>query len=98
MQTASVAATKPQPQPLYINDMPPLTTAKGLTSTEEAQSKMCLLRWKGRKKINQIYGDWLDDLPLVQNLPNEVDTALPKYRCRQNSFFADTRVRTKQVF
>lgn len=74
VQTALVVATKPQPQLLHINDGPPLMAAKGPTSTEEAQSKKCLLRWKGHKKINQIYGDWLDDLPLVQNLPNKVES------------------------
>ncbi|KAF5749655.1 zinc finger CCCH domain-containing protein 39 [Tripterygium wilfordii] len=40
--------------------------------TEEGQGKKCLFKWKGHKKINRIYADWLDDLPLVQSLPSRV--------------------------
>ncbi|XP_065850942.1 zinc finger CCCH domain-containing protein 39 [Euphorbia lathyris] len=40
----------------------------------EGRSKKCLLKLKGPKKINRIYGDWLDDLPLVQNFTSQVES------------------------
>lgn len=49
------------------------TTAAGGFS-EDVPGKKCLLKWKGLKKINRIYADWLDDLPLVPNLPNRVES------------------------
>ena len=49
------------------------TVAPPPTNVEE-QGKKCLLKWKGPKKINQIYGDWLDDMPLVSNLPRIVES------------------------
>ncbi|KAL8170982.1 hypothetical protein V2J09_022786 [Rumex salicifolius] len=34
--------------------------------------KKCLLKWNPNKKINSIYADWIDDMPL--NFPNEVES------------------------
>lgn len=31
------------------------------------QDKKCVLKWKGRKKVNGIYADWIDELPLVHS-------------------------------
>ncbi|KAF5741975.1 hypothetical protein HS088_TW09G00013 [Tripterygium wilfordii] len=42
--------------------------------TEEGQGKKCLFKWKGAKKINRIYADWLDDLPSVQSLPSRIES------------------------
>jgi len=58
--------TVPRATSVSANDAPP--------ANEEEQGKKCLLKWKGPKKINRIYGDWLDDLPLVHNLPSRVET------------------------
>ncbi|CAN0900261.1 Zinc finger CCCH domain-containing protein 39 [Linum grandiflorum] len=46
----------------------PYTTSN--VAEESEGRKKCLVKWNGRKKINRIYGDWLDDLPLAQNLTN----------------------------
>ncbi|XVF34706.1 hypothetical protein REPUB_Repub18cG0082100 [Reevesia pubescens] len=58
---------------LPANDPPPVT-ASVPSLNEEAQAKKCLFKWKGPRKINRIYGDWLDDLPLVHNLPSQVES------------------------
>ncbi|KAJ9140950.1 hypothetical protein P3X46_031539 [Hevea brasiliensis] len=70
-ENAGSILTKP---PVLANNASPSTTASVPNVIEEAQSKKCLLKWKGPKKINRIYGDWLDDLPLVQNLTNQVES------------------------
>ena len=57
---------------LPANDPPTATASVPLN--EEAQAKKCLFKWKGPRKINRIYGDWLDDLPLVHNLPSQVES------------------------
>ncbi|KAK9706134.1 hypothetical protein RND81_07G105900 [Saponaria officinalis] len=46
-------------------------TGSGFHMTEIGLSKKPLSKWDPTKKMNRIYGDWLDDLPLV--LPNEVN-------------------------
>ncbi|OMO81277.1 Zinc finger, CCCH-type [Corchorus capsularis] len=58
---------------LPVNDAPPVT-ATIPSINEETQAKKCLFKWKGARKINRIYGDWLDDMPLVHNLPNQVES------------------------
>lgn len=63
-----------KPPPILANNVSPMMTASVPNVIEEGQSKKCLFKWKGPKKINRIYGDWLDDLPLVQNLPNQVES------------------------
>ncbi|XP_050373956.1 zinc finger CCCH domain-containing protein 39-like [Argentina anserina] len=68
MMSAPIA-TKPQAVP--INDsstvvMPAMPAAVN----EEAEGKKCGLKWRNFKKINQInriYGDWLDDVPLLES-------------------------------
>ncbi|RDX97428.1 Zinc finger CCCH domain-containing protein 39, partial [Mucuna pruriens] len=56
------------------NDAPLSHRPSVAPANEEEQGKKNLLKWKGSKKINRIYGDWLDDLPLVQNMPSRVGT------------------------
>lgn len=58
--------------PVPSNDAPPSQRASVPPANEEEQGKKHLLKWKGPKKINRIYGDWLDDLPLGHNLPGRV--------------------------
>ncbi|EOY30990.1 hypothetical protein QUC31_020004 [Theobroma cacao] len=58
---------------LPANDAPSVT-ASVPSLNEEAQAKKCLFKWKGPRKINSIYGDWLDDLPLVPNMPSQVES------------------------
>ncbi|KAK7251340.1 hypothetical protein RIF29_34442 [Crotalaria pallida] len=44
-------------------------------ANELGPGKKCLLKkWKGSKKINGIYGDWLEDMPLEQDVPSGMDT------------------------
>ncbi len=63
-----------KPQSVPVNDASLIKTGSVPTLTEDGQGKKCLLKWKGPKKINRIYADWLDDLPLVQNLPSKVES------------------------
>ncbi|CAI0389526.1 unnamed protein product [Linum tenue] len=49
----------------------PSIVANMANSVEDSQGrKKCLLKWKDPKKLNNIYGDWLDDQPLILNLTN----------------------------
>ncbi|GMI88597.1 hypothetical protein like AT3G19360 [Hibiscus trionum] len=59
---------------LPANDPPKVTVNAPPASNEETQAKKCLLKWKGARKINRIYGDWLDDMPLVHKLPSQVES------------------------
>lgn len=61
-----------KPQLVPANDSSP--TAVLPTLNKEGQGKQCLFKWKGPKKINRIYADWLDDMPLVHNLPSQVES------------------------
>uniref|UniRef100_A0A803MQB7 C3H1-type domain-containing protein n=1 Tax=Chenopodium quinoa TaxID=63459 RepID=A0A803MQB7_CHEQI len=67
--TMNSAPLKPVSAPL--NDPTPTKIDLGTPSGHEGQGKKCIFKWKGTKKINRIYGDWIDDLPL--NLPNQVE-------------------------
>ncbi|KAK9697799.1 hypothetical protein RND81_08G062000 [Saponaria officinalis] len=44
-------------------DPTPMKT-ENVFPTNEGQSKKSLLKWNSTKKINRIYGDWIDDLDL----------------------------------
>ncbi|EEF37899.1 zinc finger CCCH domain-containing protein 39 [Ricinus communis] len=63
-----------KPPPILVTNGSPSMTASVPSLVEERQGKKCFLKWKGFKKINRIYGDWLDDLPLVHNLTNQVES------------------------
>ncbi|XP_034903343.1 zinc finger CCCH domain-containing protein 39 isoform X2 [Populus alba] len=67
---AGSAVTK-APTPVLPNNMSPSMTVNVPSLVEEKGTK-CLLKWKGQKKINRIYADWLDDLSLVHNSTNQV--------------------------
>lgn len=61
--------------PIRANDVPPVNATPASTLNEEAQDKNCMFKWKGLRKINRIYGDWLDDMPLLaHNLPSQVES------------------------
>lgn len=62
---------KPQ---VASNDMSPKAMTTVAVFNEEGKTKKCLLKLKGPKKINCIYGDWLDDMPLVNNLRSQVES------------------------
>lgn len=71
MSTGSIPiSAKPQHAPL--RDASPPKTVSLPTFTEEWEGKKCLLKWKGYKKIDRIYADWLDDEPLAHHLPGKV--------------------------
>ena len=61
------------PTPVLPNNMSPSMTVNVPGLVEEKGTK-CLLKWKGQKKINRIYADWLDDLSLVHNSTNQVQS------------------------
>ncbi|OIW18569.1 hypothetical protein TanjilG_13321 [Lupinus angustifolius] len=65
-KVTSVPSIDAAPAPSNIAS-PPL-------ANEVEQGKKSLLKWKGPKKINRIYADWLDDFPLVQNVANGAET------------------------
>ncbi|OIW19748.1 hypothetical protein TanjilG_18558 [Lupinus angustifolius] len=57
-----------------IDVAPPLVNiARAPLANEVEPGKKSLLKWKGPKKINRIYGDWLDDDSLEENMPSEMD-------------------------
>ncbi|KAL1202855.1 Zinc finger CCCH domain-containing protein 39 [Cardamine amara subsp. amara] len=52
-----------------------VTTADSSAAlNEEGRRKKCLLKWSDSKKINRIYGDWIDDLPVGQQSTNPVES------------------------
>ncbi|EXB33953.1 Zinc finger CCCH domain-containing protein 39 [Morus notabilis] len=71
-EVPSYASISTKPQVSAGDSLPNATTVAGFN--EDVQGKKCLLKWKGPKKINRIYADWLDDLPLVHNLPSRVES------------------------
>lgn len=60
-----------KPQAVPANDSSTIAMATMPAAlNEEVQGKKCGLKWRASKKINQInriYGDWLDDVPLVES-------------------------------
>ncbi|KAL2338344.1 hypothetical protein Fmac_012790 [Flemingia macrophylla] len=60
----AIIQTIPRTTPVSSNDALPSNRASVPPENEE-QGKKHLLKWKGPKKINRIYGDWLDDLPFI---------------------------------
>lgn len=50
-----------------------LATSVPTSALPEGQAKPCLLKWKGPKKINRIYADWLDDLPLSPSSASKLE-------------------------
>lgn len=63
-----------KPQYVPLRDASPPKTRILPTSTEEGRGQKSLLKWKGFKKIDRIYADWLDDVPLAQHLPSKVES------------------------
>ncbi|KAK4257374.1 hypothetical protein QN277_006969 [Acacia crassicarpa] len=47
-----------------VIDVSPINAVSILDSKEDEQKKKNLLKWKINKKVDRIYADWLDDLPL----------------------------------
>lgn len=68
ISTKATIPTLPRATSVSSNDAPASRRASVPPANEEEQGKKYLLKWKGPKKINRIYGDWLDDLPLAHNL------------------------------
>ncbi|XP_021858419.2 zinc finger CCCH domain-containing protein 39 [Spinacia oleracea] len=67
-ETATMSSAPLKSVSAPVNDPTPVKNDNGVPSGQEGQGKKCLLKWNGTKKINRIYGDWIDDLPLY--LPN----------------------------
>ena len=49
------------PTPDLPNKLSPSMMTVNVPSLVEEKGTKCLLKWKGQKKINRIYADWLDD-------------------------------------
>ncbi|KAK3029103.1 hypothetical protein RJ639_039247 [Escallonia herrerae] len=65
--------TKPLPVPL--NDTSPTTVVVGAPAmVDREEGKKCFSKWKGQKKINRIYADWIDDLLPPHMLPSKVES------------------------
>lgn len=72
MEAGNAGFVPTKPQLIPINDS---STAVNMpASNKEGQGKTCLFKWKGPKKINRIYADWLDDMPLVHNWSSQVES------------------------
>lgn len=69
VMTSAPISMKPQAIPANDSSTIAMATMPDALN-EEIQGKKCGLKWRGSKKINQInriYGDWLDDVPLVES-------------------------------
>lgn len=65
--------TKPVLVP--ANDVvPPSRTVVCAPAKEDVKGKKCFPKWKGAKKIDRIYADWIDDLTPPLSLPNKVQS------------------------
>ncbi|XP_057967187.1 zinc finger CCCH domain-containing protein 39 [Malania oleifera] len=73
-ETGSASSISAKPIPLPIIDISPANTGTEVFIKEEEQGKKCFAKFKGPKKINRIYADWLDDLPLVHSFPSKLET------------------------
>ncbi|XP_059638003.1 zinc finger CCCH domain-containing protein 39 [Cornus florida] len=56
------------------NDAPPTMTVVSVPTKEEGEDKKCSVKWKGHKKISDIYGDWIDNLTPPHSLPSTVES------------------------
>jgi len=60
--TKAIIPTLPNALPVYTNDAPVnIPASLAMEKEEEQAKKKPLLWWKLNKKINTIYGDWIDD-------------------------------------
>ena len=75
----AVAASVSKPMAVPANEafaMKPTAqvTADSSGLNDEGRRKKCLLKWSDSKKINRIYGDWIDDLPVGQKSTKPVES------------------------
>ncbi|KAE9609699.1 hypothetical protein Lal_00006568 [Lupinus albus] len=70
--TYAASPTFPKLTSIPIIDAAPAPSniASPPRANDAAPGQKRLLKWKGTKKINRIYADWLEDEPPVQNLPS----------------------------
>jgi len=73
--TKTMVPTLPNSLSVFANDAPATFPASQLVEKEDEQAKKKRLLKLKFSKTNRIYGDWIDDLPLVlPNLPRAVET------------------------
>ncbi|XP_031373908.1 zinc finger CCCH domain-containing protein 39 isoform X2 [Punica granatum] len=70
----NIAPIAVKSQPIFSSDPSSIGTSVVAPAAGEGQAKKSLLKWKGNKKINQIYADWLSDSPLLQNTPSKPES------------------------
>ncbi|KAE9462735.1 hypothetical protein C3L33_05353, partial [Rhododendron williamsianum] len=63
-------------KPLSVlgTDIPPIKAVIAAPTMEDGEGKKCFSKWKGTKKINRIYADWIDDLTPPLSLPSQVES------------------------
>lgn len=69
----SNTALNVKPQVVAMEASSSLATNVPSSALPEGQAKPWLLKWKGPKKINRIYADWLDDLPLSPSSTSKME-------------------------
>ncbi|CAF2128145.1 zinc finger CCCH domain-containing protein 39-like isoform X1 [Brassica napus] len=75
----AVAASVSKPMVVPANEAFAMKPAAQVTAdssglNDEGRRKKCLLKWSDSKKINRIYGDWIDDLPVGQKSTKPVES------------------------
>lgn len=55
-------------------DIPPIKAVIAAPTKEDGEGTKCFSKWKGTKKINRIYADWIDDLTPPLSLPSRVES------------------------
>lgn len=63
------ALTTPMKHIVGVPNYPVSSTMYTSVSSEERLVNKNFSKFKGSKKINRIYGDWIDDIPLDAPLP-----------------------------
>ncbi|KAF7129739.1 hypothetical protein RHSIM_Rhsim10G0200700 [Rhododendron simsii] len=53
-------------------NIPPIEAVIATPTMEDGEGKKCFSKWKGTKKINRIYADWMDDLTPPLSVPSQV--------------------------
>lgn len=61
-----------KPVPVPVTDPSSANVEVGAEAKDMREDKN-FLRWKPKRKINKIYGDWIDDLTPRHGSPNEVE-------------------------
>lgn len=75
VEAEAVSAMTNQTKPVSVlgNEIPSIKAVISAPTNEDGEGKKCFSKWKGTKKINRIYADWIDDLTPL-SLPSQVES------------------------